>query len=88
MKKEYQKPGMYVESFALSQSIAADCGALHDSTLGHPTLTGKSVCGWDMGGTVVWSTEQTCKDLQIGVDVPWEGVCYNNPLGGNTIFNS
>ena len=94
MKKIYEKPGMYVENFSLSQSIAAGCNALHDSTLGNPTHWSKTTCGWNLGNVVVWPDTEICKagDGQITVpwspDAPFEGVCYNNPTANAAIFNS
>ena len=86
MKKVYQKPGMYVENFSLSQSIAFDCGADHNSSLGKPGYADKDHCGWDVGNAIIWNIGSQNCDFPGG-DF-YEGVCYNNPNGNNVIFNS
>ena len=86
MKKAYVKPGMYVENFTLSQSVAAGgCGAAQDSTLGKPGLADRNACGWDMGNAIIWTLGEANCDFP-GAD-EYEGVCYNNPGPGNAIFS-
>ena len=87
MKKAYTKPGFYIENFSLSQSIATDCGLIRgqEGTLGKPGLKTKESCGWDMGNLIVWTANSTCT-LEIGAETPFEGVCYNAPNGGTSIF--
>ena len=91
MKKAYMKPGMYIESFSLAQSIAAGCGVQHDSTLGGPLQWSKTTCAWQIGGAAFWQKgvidgcsfdggEQTESNGEI--------ICYNTPNGTNTIFGS
>lgn len=85
MKKIYQKPGIYVENFGLSQSIAATCGVGNaESTLGKPSLADKNSCGWDMGNMIIWVERPACKDLMPDTDMGFG--CYNNPNGGVTVF--
>ncbi len=91
MKKTYQKPGIYVENFGLSQSIAATCGAANpDSTLGRPALADKNTCGWAIeGGVSVWTQSSNCTVLvssDAGFKVNEHFVCYNNPNSGLNIF--
>lgn len=90
MKKTYQKPGIYVENFGLSQSIAANCGAANpDSTLGYPALTDKNTCGWAIdGGVSVWTQSSNCTYPTTGESLEINGqiVCYNNPNSGLNIF--
>lgn len=86
MKKIYQKPGIYVENFGLSQSIAATCGVGNpESTLGKPNQADKNSCGWDMGNMVIWVTAPACQ-IPMGENADFNGFCYNNPNGGVTIF--
>ena len=91
MKAVYKKPEIRIERFTLSQTIAS-CGAVQDSTLGGPNQGTKAVCGWVVGSEVYWSSRPACDD-GTGEVYPegWdglEGVCYNNPNGGTTIFSS
>ena len=87
MKKKYEKPGMYVENFSLSQSIAAGgCGAAQNPTLGKPSSADIHTCGWDVGGIITWINTPACNDLADEND-PYAGVCYNNPNGYPTIFS-
>lgn len=88
MKKVYEKPMARMEMFALSQSVAANCGYKDENYIGHPTLHSKSSCGWDDGtGEVFWAVKDPCADaydenLSVGE------VCYNNPNGAATVFSS
>ena len=92
MKKAYEKPGMYVENFSLTQSIAAACGAHHNSTLGRPTHGDIGDCGWYLDKFTTYWTEGT----QVCTDDPGDSfmtdtdgiVCYNAPNGGQTVFAS
>ncbi len=88
MKNGYQKPSVYFETFELNQTIAAGCGAPGGgNSLGRPTHADKSGCGWEVGGVITWSVAGICNDI-AGVDETIEGVCWNNPSGGTTVFNS
>jgi len=89
MRKEYVKPGISVELFSLAQSIAAACeGFQHDTGLGEPAHYDKTTCGWAMGDFIVFVDAKICTDAQIGEDEDFNGLCYNNPDGGTTIFGS
>lgn len=90
MKRTYCKPDLHIEYFTLSQSIAAGCGAAHwDELTGGPNHASKSTCGWtDSFGDVYWSTKGVCGDNPVSEDSVLDGVCYNNPEGGHSIFNS
>lgn len=89
MKKTYVKPALAVESFVLSQSIAANCGVSGGETeWGRPCHGDKTICGWeDILGRVLWLSEPACKEI-VGPDYGYGGICYNNPNGGATIFAS
>lgn len=94
MKRTYCKPDLHIEYFTLSQSIAAGCGAAHwDELTGGPNHASKSTCGWtDSFGDVYWSTPEACGNggngYVVDEDFEMDGVCYNNPNGGHSIFNS
>lgn len=89
MKKTYEKPQVCVEYFALSQNIA-NCGAAHLSDIGGPNHWSKTTCGWDWhDGTsdIAWASNPPCTEL-YGETAEINGICYNNPGGGYTIFSS
>ncbi len=89
MKETYVKPQLQIEYFALSQSIAAGCGAVAGgNTLGKPSHWNKTTCGWDMGNLVVWTEANIGCTVKWGEDDEFNAVCYNNPNGGNSIFSS
>ena len=86
MKRKYIKPGIYVENFALSQTIAAGgCEAALDSSLGIPGYGSKGVCGWDIGGVIIWNVGAT-ENCNLPPADDNRGLCYNNPDGGAVIF--
>lgn len=88
MEKKYVKPDVYVERFELSQTVAKSCGWTSDSTIGSPTHADIDVCGWNMeDGIVVFVTSPTCA-ITMPVDTEINGSCYNNPVGGQSIFAS
>ncbi|MCD8383118.1 MAG: hypothetical protein LUC30_09485 [Clostridiales bacterium] len=90
MKANYEKPMILFESFELNQSIAESCGVTGGgNSLGKPTHWSKATCGWSIGGTIViWVSEETgCNDF-AGVDEDVDGLCYNNPSPGQSIFSS
>ena len=88
MKKKYEKPGLYIENFAVSQYIATDCGfdREHD-TNGKPNMGDNSSCGWDMGGVITWIGSNTKFNSFEDPDTPLEVYCYNNVSGGLNAFN-
>lgn len=89
MKKQYTKPFIRLESFVMSQSIAGGCGAVPGgNTLGKPGYSSVGSCGWNVGDTIVWVNSSTGCNYPWGADDPFNSVCYNNPSGGNNIFNS
>lgn len=88
MKRNYQKPEIRLESFALTQSIAMSCGYDPNNTdLGFPTHADKSSCGWNDGLDVIWTQTPPC-DYVYQDNANVGGVCYNEPNGGVTIFAS
>lgn len=92
MKKQYSKPGIIIEEFVLAQNISAGCGAVPGgNTLGKPTHWGTNECGWDLNdGTncIIWVDGNGDCNFDWDPDVNFDGICYNNPGGGNSIFNS
>ena len=92
MKKEYKKPMIMFEVFALSQSIAVNCGisTIDGSEFGRPTLQEIGDCGWeDSLGEIVWLEDsEVCVDLPVDEDTQVGGLCYGNPNGGVSIFGS
>ena len=89
MKQKYVKPAMVMERFELAQSVAAGgCGAASSSTMGDPNQWNKETCGWDLGNMIVWTELNSGCLYKLDEDFPMEGVCYNNPDGGQSIFNS
>ena len=85
MKRRYEKPTVNVEQFELAQSIAAGCRAAEGGSLGRPGNQSQDTCGWVFGEQVVW-TDGTACNLVMPPDIPFDGVCYNNPCGGMSIF--
>lgn len=93
MKKEYVKPGIIIEDFVLAQNISNGCGAVPGgNTLGKPTHWDTTTCGWDLNdGTncIIWVQQEggVCT-FNWSPEASYDGICYNNPGGGNSIFNS
>ena len=100
MKKKYVKPAFGVDLFTVAQSIAMNCGWEVISEFGRPAHPDKYQCGWDMGNVIIFLESMTsCTDPEdpdgigiigqpVGEDEKVEGICYNNPNGGATIFAS
>lgn len=89
MKLKYTKPAIVIERFALTQSIAAACSAASSSTVGDPNIWDKHDCAWVVGTDAIWDIEVSSKcNFDWDLDVPFDGICYNNPDGGQTIFSS
>ena len=90
MKKTYEKPGLLVENFALSQSIAAGCGVgANHTTLGKPTYINPELnCGWDSGAWTTWLESSTICDDKADVNDKINAGCYNNPAGEFQLFAS
>ena len=86
MKKAYKKPMMIVEWFTLSQTIATGCGDL--DIYGSPTLTRRANCAWDFNGAFLLFLEgnNNC-EYQIK-DGTIDGLCYNGPSAGMSLFHS
>ena len=91
MKESYRKPLIFFESFTLAQTIARNCGDTHSGTKGESTHYNENTCVWDLGGGVtLFFIENGCFDGPDGPDDVYEGdgICYNNPSGGQQFFSS
>lgn len=93
MKQSYVKPRIIIERFALTQSIAAGCGAITGgNTLGGPTSGSVNTCVWDMINYALFVTTNNNCDPVYAVEpdenVLVNGYCYNNPEGGTAVFSS
>lgn len=89
MREPYEKPTILFESFALSQSIAKNCGDTHDSSFGESTHYNENTCTWDMGYMTLFLTTTTVEcELDMDEFGEFEGVCYNNPDDGQQVFSS
>lgn len=89
MKEEYRKPLIFFESFSLSQTIARNCGDDHSGTMGESNHYNENTCEWDIGGFTIFFIDR-CDDGPDGPEDEYEieGICYNNPDGGQTVFSS
>ena len=87
MKKKYEKPGLYIENFALSQSIAMDCNLdkKNSGTVGFPTHGDIDTCGWSDSVDVVWLNTTNCTQIADN-DFIVDAGCYNNPAGLTSLF--
>lgn len=82
MKKAYKKPMLYVERFALSQTIAHNCGENLDFS--DATQDSKEICGWFIGNVEIFADPSFCANSSDFFDF----ICYNAPEGGFNIFSS
>ena len=97
MKEQYVKPSIFFESFSLTQTIARNCGDTHQSTLGQSNHYNENTCQWIVGNSVYFFVgackdsseigDPTPEDVEDGMEI-MEGLCYNNPDGGQEIFSS
>ncbi len=90
MKESYVKPSIYMESFALSQTIAKSCTFAHTGTLGESNHYNEATCEWTVGGQVYFLTSNTdCANaFPEGEDFEIGAYCYNNPDGQGSVFSS
>lgn len=86
MKKEYTKPVIMFESFALSTSIAGDCETIISNM-------SKGSCGYEISRitTIFVSGIDDC-NFTVPDDHPYEHgnntFCYHVPKSEMTLFNS
>jgi len=89
MKESYRKPLIFFENFSLAQTIARNCGDTHSGSLGESTHYNENTCTWDIEGFTLFFGH--CDEpVELDDDGNWEmeGLCYNNPDGGQTVFSS
>lgn len=88
MKETYVKPAICIESFALTQSIARPCGDNHTGSLGESNHYGPTTCAWVIGDLALFTATTAKCDYPMDEDEEIEGICYNNPDGGQQVFSS
>lgn len=92
MREQYMKPVIIFERFSLAQTIAYDCGDSHSGTLGESNHYNEYTCEWDMGGATYFFVQEggRCDDGPEDPEEEWEGegLCYNGPSGGTSLFSS
>lgn len=90
MKKQYSKPGIIIEDFAIAQNIAAGCGAItNPNKWGWPGHANRGVCGWHDGLDIIWAAKPMCTEDGITkIDAIVGGLCYHNPSDEMNIFSS
>lgn len=85
MKKEYKKPVVILESFALATSVAAGCEV-------QTNTSSYNQCGVEFSGINVFMTNMTgCEGFEVeeeGGDGEFNGLCYHVPIGSQNLFNS
>ena len=83
MKKQYSKPGIIIEDFAIAQNIASNCG----NAGGHKhTHAYQDVCTWMVEDVSVFTDSNFNCEIPIMPGERFEDICYNNPDGGISIF--
>ena len=90
MKKVYEKPMLYAESYELAEHVAGGC-ALDD--MNQPTLRSLESCGFranGKSGAIAFQSQSTCVGLWDDFwDKPIDDVfCYNSFLDTAAMFAS
>lgn len=81
MKKNYNKPDILFESFALSVDIAGGC----EVKLATPSA---NQCGVKFGTDVVFTEKVSgCEDFVVE-DGTYNSLCYHVPTDRHNVFNS
>ena len=85
MRKEYQKPEIVFENFAISTSIAAGCEHITN-------LSGRDACGYMLrNGDIIFLSSSTGCGTPNASGTYGEGdnsICYHNPGDNYNVFNS
>ena len=83
MKKNYNKPDILFESFALSVDIAGGCERVIDTYLG-------GECAMELVGFGNVFTDKVgqCSMVIEDGDPIADGLCYHVPTADNNLFNS
>lgn len=89
MKKQYQKPVIYMEMMNLSTHIAScGLGTNSGSTLGKPNH-GKDACSWlDPGGVKIFTSGINDCETELPANSIDNIYCYNTPTSNSRIFAS
>ncbi len=83
MKKQYQKPMMYFESFQLSQSIATGCAS--DAKFAEDQC---AVFIPDIGATIFGDAHASNSQCEWSPEGFADRVCYHIPTAGDNVFGS
>ena len=90
MKKVYNKPEILFESFASSTNIAANCKVKIEGhsqgTCPYKVSAGDQTWSIFTGDFSVCTTNEA--DLDNNADGAYNGICYDVPFDGNSLFNS
>ena len=81
MRKIYQKPELYYESFMLSQSIASGCEGIANFAENQCSVT-LSGPGYELS---LFHDSNICFDTPPNAD---DYVCYHAPSENNNVFSS
>lgn len=81
MKKKYQRPELYYESFALCSTIAAGCEGIANFAENACTVTLRGD-GYEL---VLFNSNTVCLDSPPNAD---DYLCYHAPTENNNIFSS
>ena len=92
MKKQYSKTGIIIEDFQIAQNIAIACSGVKPGgsggTLGSANHADRGSCGWNVGGSIYWTSKETrCNDI-VGAEFEVDGYCYHNSTTGLSMFSS
>lgn len=81
MKKEYQRPELFYESFSLCSAIAAGCEGIANFAENQCSVT-LSGPGYSLS---LFHDSQICSDTPPNAD---DYVCYHAPSENNNVFSS
>lgn len=81
MKKEYQRPELFYESFSLCPAIAAGCEGIANFAENACSVTLKGE-GYEL---VLFHNTAICRDCPPNAD---DYLCYHAPTENNNIFSS
>ena len=85
MKKQYKKPLVMVERFAIVHTAARGCW---DSIPQEQVNFNNHTCGWEISfGTILFNVTVVDSSCNMNGD-DFGSVCYNNPGEGQYMFRS
>lgn len=85
MKKQYSKPGIIIEDFAIAQNIALNCGNAGGNK--HTHADGLE-CAWKEQNITVFAEGNIRCLIQLSPGERYEDICYHNPSGKFSVFGS